>query len=531
MSSIPNKHLHDELATNTERVTVTTKFGSVTGGRASNGAAVWLEVPFALPPTRFADPVPLPEGWKYEEGKEYLTESKFAAQPTNNGQRGDTPQEDVVGFGNPTEDPLFVTIVAPPSFPAKRGFPVKVFIHGGFLQFGSPHGLKSQNQFISAERSEVWVNMGYRVSALGFLACEAPGVDLKGNYGFKDQWLAIQWVKDNIEAFGGNPSDIQLSGLSAGAHSVHQILHYASHLPKGVNAPFHSAILQSNAIIATPKTPAQLRPQFDALCRALGLDPTDPNILRTLRDPSKVSTEQICHVIETDAVGPEFGTFRGCVDNDWMLSTPDMMEWQRSGAFATALKEKGVRCIVIGETREEWYLYSIAHPVGTLDDVQKNLERYYDTTMVEDILHMYPPPQKEEDVQRFYGDVFSDWQVYLPVRILARDLLNSGYPVLRYQILWVPEQCKTDGYITHGVDRVYWAFRLPLLYGEEDVVFARKWLDTVFDEINALQKEGKSARGTTEVLAVKEDKTIGWIEDSVWEEKMRLCDILPEESL
>lgn len=34
------------------------------------------EVPFALPPTRFADPVPLPEGWKYEEGKEYLTESK-----------------------------------------------------------------------------------------------------------------------------------------------------------------------------------------------------------------------------------------------------------------------------------------------------------------------------------------------------------------------------------------------------------------------------------------------------------------------
>ncbi|KAK0195962.1 carboxylesterase [Armillaria mellea] len=529
MSSIPNKHLHDELATNSERVTVTTKFGSVTGGRASNGAAVWLEVPFALPPTRFADPVPLPEGWKYEEGKEYVTESKFAAQPTNNGQRGNTPQEDVVGFGDPTEDPLFVTIVAPPSFPAKRGFPVKVYIHGGFLQFGSPHGLKGQNQFISAERSEVWVNMGYRVSAFGFLACDAPGVDLKGNYGFKDQWLAIQWVKDNIEAFGGNPNDIQLSGLSAGAHSVHQILHYASHLPKGVNTPFHSAIIQSNAIIATPKTPAQLRPQFDALCRALGLDPTDPDILKTLRDPSKVSTEQICHVIETDAVGPEFGTFRGCVDNDWMLSTPDTMEWQRSG-FATALKEKGVTCIVVGETREEWYLYSIAHPVETLADVRENLERYYDISMVKDILRMYPLPQKEEDVQRFYGDVFSDWQVYLPVRILARDLLNSGYPVLRYQILWVPEQCKTDGYITHGVDRAYWAFRLPLLYGGEDVAIARKWLDTVFDEIDALQREGNSARGITDVLTVKADKTIGWIEDPVWEEKMRLCEILPESS-
>ncbi|KAK0459277.1 carboxylesterase [Desarmillaria tabescens] len=515
MSSIPNKHLHDELATNTERITVTTRFGNVTGGRASNGAAVWLEVPFALPPTRFADPVPLPDGWKYEEGKEYLTESNFAAQPTNNGQRGDTPQEDVVGFGNPTEDPLFVTIAAPPSFPERRGFPVKVFVHGGFLQFGSPHGLKSQNQFISAERSEVWVNMGYRVSAFGFLACEAPGVNLKGNYGFKDQWVAILWVKDNIEAFGGNPNDIQISGLSAGAHSVHQILHYASHLPKGVNAPFHSAILQSNAIIATPKTPAELRPQFDALCRALGLDPRDPDILKTL---------------QTDVVGTEFGTFRGCVDNDWMLSTPDTMEWQRSGGFAAALKEKGVKCVVVGETREEWYLYSIAHPVKTLVDVQKNLERYYDKAIVEDILHMYPPPEKEEEIQKYYGDIFSDWQVYLPVRILAKDLLNAGYPALRYQILWVPEQCKNTGYVTHGVDRVYWAFRLPMLYAEKDVAIARKWLETVFSEINMLQDEGKSSRGPREVLALKEDKTIGWIEDAVWEEKMRLCKILPERS-
>ncbi|KAK0212301.1 carboxylesterase [Desarmillaria ectypa] len=515
MSSIPNKHLHDELATNTERVTVTTKFG---------------KVPFALPPKRFTDPVPLPNGWKYEEGKEYLTESKFAVQPTNNGQRGDTPQEDVVGFGNPTEDPLFVTIVAPPSFPTKSGFPVKIFIHGGFLQFGSPHGLKSQNQFISAERSEVWVNMGYRVSAFGFLACEAPGVDLKGNYGFKDQWLAIQWVKDNIEAFGGNPNDIQISGLSAGAHSVHQILHYASHLPKGVNAPFHSAILQSNGIIATPKTPAQLRPQFDALCRALGLDPTDPDIVKTLRDPSKVSAERICHVIETDTVGTEFGTFRGCIDNDWMLSTPDTMEWQRSGGFAAALKEKGVKCVVIGETSEEWYLYSIAHPVKTLVDVQKNLERYYDTIMVEDMLRMYPLPKKEEEIQKYYGDIFSDWQVYLPVRILARDLWKAEYPVLRYQILWVPDQCKNDGYITHGVDRMYWAFRLPMLYTEEDVSIARKWLDTVFGEINTLQEEGKSTHGPREVLALKGDKTMGWIEDAVWEEKMRLREILPEES-
>ena len=70
-----------------------------------------------------------------------------------------------------------------------------------FLQFGSPHNLSSQAQFIAAEREEVWVNIGYRLSALGFLASDRPL--LKGNYGFKDQWLALEWIRDNITAFGG----------------------------------------------------------------------------------------------------------------------------------------------------------------------------------------------------------------------------------------------------------------------------------------------------------------------------------------
>jgi carboxylesterase type B len=96
---------------------------------------------------------------------------------------------------------LFLNIVCPPTFPATKKFPTKIYIHGGFLQFGSPHGLSSQAQYISAERSEVWVNIGYRLSAFGFLACDQPPVS--GNFGFKDQWLALEWIKENIESFGG----------------------------------------------------------------------------------------------------------------------------------------------------------------------------------------------------------------------------------------------------------------------------------------------------------------------------------------
>lgn len=76
------------------------------------------------------------------------------------------------------------------------------YIHPpSFLQFGSPHDLNSQAQYVSQERSEVWVNIGYRLSVLGFLACDEPKVD--GNFGFKDQWTGLLWVRDNIAAFGG----------------------------------------------------------------------------------------------------------------------------------------------------------------------------------------------------------------------------------------------------------------------------------------------------------------------------------------
>lgn len=80
-----------------------------------------------------------------------------------------------------------------------------------FLQFGSPHALSAQAQYISAERSEVWVNIGYRLSAFGFLACDKP--QLNGNYGFKDQWLALQWIQSNIRSFGGTFSfrDVKIS--------------------------------------------------------------------------------------------------------------------------------------------------------------------------------------------------------------------------------------------------------------------------------------------------------------------------------
>ena len=373
------------------------------------------------------------------------------------------------------------------------------------------------------------------------------------------------WLAERDDG-SGDPTNIQLTGLSAGAHSVHQILHHVSHLPEGESSPFQSAMLQSNAILyvlrflldrnnilklyrTTPKTPSELRLQFIALCKSLNIDPASPTALARLR---ALPWRALTHVIETDAVGPAFGSFRGALDGIWLAQTPDPMAWQRSGAFARGLRAHGVRSIVLGDLTEEWYLYSIAHPVHVPSDVRDNVRRYYPDGVVEKMLACYPPlPQgaSKEEMERYMGEVLADGQVHFPVRLLARDLLKADFPVLRYEIRWTPEQVRpygenrnpfllssllilwsyAPGYVTHGTDRFLWTLRLPILTPAQ-IVAARTWLDVLDAETKALEEGlNANARDPKKVLALREDKTVAWKEDEKWDHLMRLRVAIPTE--
>ncbi|KAF5370021.1 hypothetical protein D9758_001163 [Tetrapyrgos nigripes] len=527
-----DRHLHDELAANSARVIAETKFGPIKGGRAANNCAVWLEIPYALPPGRFEDPKPLPDNFRYED-QEYIKESSYCAQPTNDGQASSRAVDNNL---KPTSREWNEHRYTVPGQSGAR--------EANRESFGSPHGLKGQGQYVSAEREEVRVNIGYRLSAFGFLASDQPKIN--GNFGFKDQWLALKWCSENIDRFGGlskfplalgnesmkslagDPENIQILGLSAGAHSVHQILHHVSRLPEGMRAPFKSAVLMSNAIVLKPKSPHELRPQFEALCRVLDLDPKDPNILDIMRDSSRVSASKITHVIETDKIGTEYGTFRGCLDDNWMAMDPDPMAWHTSGQFASNLLAKGVKSVVVGDLKDEWYLYSIAHPIPTPAGIKPNLERYYPEDMVDRMVKKYrtlPDNATEEASMRLFGEVLSDFQVHFPVRLLARDLHSVGYPILRYQVRWTPEQNRPKGYVTHATDSCLWHLRIPVLEPDQ-VPIAKSWLERIESEVQILEADGKPARPVTQVLTLKEDKKIEWCEDPEWEEKIRLLDVL-----
>lgn len=135
-----------------------------------------------------------------------------------------------------------------------------------------------------------------------------------------------------------------------------------------------------------------------------------------------------------------------------MAAEPDAMAWQRSGEFARGLGRVGVRSVIIGETTEEWYLYSIAHPIEKPADIVSNLLRYYPGDIVAKMVKLYrtlPDDATAEDSARLYGEIAADYQVYLPVRLLVRDLQNASYPVLRYQFRWTPEQIRPKGNVGH----------------------------------------------------------------------------------
>ncbi|MBR6429208.1 MAG: carboxylesterase family protein [Clostridia bacterium] len=143
-----------------------------------------------------------------------------------------------------SEDSLYLNVWRPAG--GGEGLPVLVYVHGGSLQTGQPWWGDYSGAGL-AKQGVIVVNMGYRLGAFGFLAseelaAESP-VGSTGNYGLMDQIKALEWVRDNIAAFGGDPQNVTLSGESAGAACVSALC--TSPLAKGL---FRRAVLESSAV-------------------------------------------------------------------------------------------------------------------------------------------------------------------------------------------------------------------------------------------------------------------------------------------
>ncbi|XP_078211964.1 acetylcholinesterase isoform X1 [Callithrix jacchus] len=223
-----------------------------------------------------------------------------------------------------SEDCLYLNVWTPHPRPTSPA-PVLVWIYGGGFYSGASSLDVYDGRFLVQAERTVLVSMNYRVGAFGFLAL--PGSrEAPGNVGLLDQRLALQWVQENVAAFGGDPTSVTLFGESAGAASVG--MHLLSPPSRGL---FHRAVLQSG----TPNGPwatvgvGEARRRATLLAHYVGCPPggtggNDTELVACLRArPAQDLVKHEWHVLPQESVF-RF-SFVPVVDGDFLSDTPEAL--------------------------------------------------------------------------------------------------------------------------------------------------------------------------------------------------------------
>jgi len=247
-------------------------------GYADGSSRLFFGIPYAAPPTgdlRWKPPAPH-DAW--ESTFEATKKGKACPQTSPLTAKLDTSS---------SEDCLVLNVWAPEK-PSSASLPVLVWIHGGAFVLGSGGEKAYDGQVLSETTGMLVVSVNYRLGPLGFLALpelesESASHPSTGGYGFEDQRAALQWVKANIAAFGGDPGKVTLFGESAGGIST--CMHMVSPESKGL---FQRAIIESGPCDTAVSKPVATA-QGDAFAAALGCK-GDPDVLGCLRGKS---TEEI----------------------------------------------------------------------------------------------------------------------------------------------------------------------------------------------------------------------------------------------
>ncbi|MGD8824168.1 MAG: carboxylesterase/lipase family protein [Myxococcales bacterium] len=264
----------DDAGSSPRTATAQTDSGPVEGFE-NEGVFSYRGIPYAAPPVgelRWkppADPAPWTDTRVAVDSPSPCPQEPFAGLP-------------VPGFA-PSEDCLYLNVDTPVE---GSDLPVMVWIHGGGFTLGE--GLQTDGgtsgDRMARKSGVVVVSMNYRLGQLGFLAHAALSDEsadgASGNYGLMDQTAALRWVQRNIEAFGGDPSNVTIFGESAGAFSV--CSHLASPQSSGL---FHKAISMSGSCERPWPTLAAAEAQGDEFAVAVGCG-SEGDVLSCMRGKS-----------------------------------------------------------------------------------------------------------------------------------------------------------------------------------------------------------------------------------------------------
>ena len=266
---------------------------------ADNKTLIFKGVPYAEPPVgelRWKRPQPKTPWEGVRPAKEFSAKAPQADLTREGFYAKEFYNEEIIARD---EDCLYLNIWTPAEKTEEK-LPVFFWIHGGaFL-----HGCGAEKEFDGeqfAKNGVIMVSINYRVGALGFMAHPDLAAEneegISGNYGIFDQIAALDWVYDNIEAFGGDPEKITVAGQSAGCMSTQVLI--SSPLTKG---KIRRAVLQSGGGINALSRDTSMESRYEVtklLMEALGAN--------TIEEMRAIPAERIAEVQYTINTGGGLG--------------------------------------------------------------------------------------------------------------------------------------------------------------------------------------------------------------------------------
>jgi para-nitrobenzyl esterase len=376
-------------------------------GEQINGVFTWKGIPFAKPPVgslRFRAPE-RPDSW---EGIRNATSFSPVAPQS---------QREIMEFfgndiSNMSEDCLYLNVWSKGADDKKR--PVMVWIHGGAFVSGSGSSSWYDGASFAAQGDVVVVTINYRLGIFGFLHLGEIGGEeyaTSGNCGIQDQVAALQWVQENIAAFGGDPNNVTIFGESAGAMSIGVLLGFPS-----AQGLFHKAILQSGAA-ANVHASEKATKIAGHLLATLQVEPTN---LSKLEELSVEQLIQAADLVPPMSLGP----------------VTDGVSLPRHPEEAIADGSAKDITILIGTNKDEYNIFSVFDPEWKNADETKVTQHFEKTfgplvPLISGYLGGNQPLTQE-----LYNKLLTMSVFTYPAQKLTELQVKQGAPVWMYRFDW-----------------------------------------------------------------------------------------------
>lgn len=345
------------------------------------------------------------------------------------------------------EDCLFLNVLTPEASHSRKR-PVMVWLHGGGFAMGSGFDPMADGSLLARNGDVVYVSLNHRLNAMGFLYLASMHSDFldSGASGMLDIVLALEWVRDNIEAFGGDPHNVTIFGQSGGGAKVGTLLGMSP--AKGL---FHKAIEMSGPIVrlATPESATRIAEQTLA---TLNVAKSDVHKLQTMDYKAVIRAASAVKPATTDEAGMIARGLAPVVDGRSIPAHP-------FDPVATELSRHIP--LMIGSAKDEATLFMAGDP--ELGQMSKEIALQRFTSAMGErgaaAMTVYQAAYPDDDPSYWVSSMMTD-RMFRSDSIIEADRKSDqkAAPVFAYRIDWEPRVIDRLLRSPHGTE-------VPLLFG------------------------------------------------------------------